>query len=82
MKTLRETWDTGSDLVIICSGIQAISFKAVFNAKMYFSDDIIKMSNKEVLLDMGPFDGDSIQLSLNQTDSKFVQIHGCEMDFC
>lgn len=46
----------------------------------YFVDDIIKLDEKEIFVDAGAFDGDSIQAFLNKVNYQFEFIYGFEMD--
>jgi FkbM family methyltransferase len=47
---------------------------------MYFPRDIVRLSDNEVLVDCGAFDGDSIRVFLERTSRSFSQIYAFEPD--
>ena len=49
-------------------------------AEMYFAPDLVRLSEQEVLLDGGAFDGDSIQLFLDRVNGRFRHIFALEPD--
>jgi FkbM family methyltransferase len=49
-------------------------------ADMYFSPDIVQLTNEEVLIDCGAFDGDSVKLFLDRVNSRFRRILAMEPD--
>jgi FkbM family methyltransferase len=48
--------------------------------QMYYADDLISLSDEEVLVDCGAFDGDSIRMFLERTRSRFRHIYAIEPD--
>jgi FkbM family methyltransferase len=49
-------------------------------AEMYFSQDIMTLSDSEVLVDCGAFDGDTIRTFLDRTSGSFRHIYAFEPD--
>jgi FkbM family methyltransferase len=49
-------------------------------AEMYYPADLVHLSEHEVLVDCGAFDGDSIQLFLKKTGGRFRYIYALEPD--
>jgi FkbM family methyltransferase len=47
---------------------------------MYFSPEVITLSNDEVLVDCGAFDGDSVRMFLQRTSGVFEHIYALEPD--
>lgn len=47
---------------------------------IYFRDDLFKLSKKEVLVDCGAFDGDTLSLFLDKTGSSFDRVIAFEPD--
>jgi FkbM family methyltransferase len=48
--------------------------------QMYYADDLISLSDEEVLVDCGAFDGDSIRMFLDRTQNRFRHIYAIEPD--
>jgi FkbM family methyltransferase len=48
--------------------------------QMYYAADLISLSDEEVLADCGAFDGDSIRMFLERTQSRFRHIYAIEPD--
>jgi hypothetical protein len=48
--------------------------------QMYYAEDLISVSDEEVLVDCGAFDGDSIRMFLDRTQSRFRHIYAIEPD--
>jgi FkbM family methyltransferase len=55
-------------------------FKKVFVPNQYFCENIIKLSNDEVFLDIGACDGDSLKDIVKRTNGKFKAIYCFEPD--
>ena len=49
-------------------------------SEMYFPRDIVRLTDNEVLVDCGAFDGDSIRAFLGRTSRSFRQIYAFEPD--
>ena len=49
-------------------------------SEMYFPRDLVRLTDDEVMVDCGAFDGDSIRLFLQKTGGKFKRIHAFEPD--
>jgi FkbM family methyltransferase len=48
--------------------------------EMYFASDLVSLSAREVLVDCGAFDGDSIRIFLERTGGCFLHIYAIEPD--
>lgn len=46
----------------------------------YFPDDLFKINNKEVFVDIGAFDGDTLEKFLEKSDEKFEHYYAYEPD--
>jgi len=49
-------------------------------ADIYYSPELVKLTDDEVMVDCGAFDGDSIRLFAAQTGGRFQQVYACEPD--
>ena len=49
-------------------------------SEIYFAPDLVRLSDHEVLVDCGAFDGDSIRLFRDRTAGAFRHIYACEPD--
>jgi FkbM family methyltransferase len=47
---------------------------------MYFSPDVVRLGERESLVDCGAFDGDSIRMFLERTGGRFAHIYALEPD--
>ena len=46
----------------------------------FFNNDIFRIHQQEMLLDIGAFDGDTIRLFLKENDEKYIHIYALEPD--
>lgn len=49
-------------------------------ADIYFAPDLVRLSDREVMVDCGAFDGDSIRLFTARANGRFEHIYACEPD--
>lgn len=55
-------------------------FRDVFTHKQYFCDDIIKLTEEEIIVDVGASCGDTLKDIVNYTNKKFKKIYCLEPD--
>jgi FkbM family methyltransferase len=49
-------------------------------ADIYYAPELVRLTDHEVMVDCGAFDGDSIRLFASRTRGRFSQIYACEPD--
>lgn len=55
-------------------------YSEIYSPNQYFEDEIIKLTEHEVFLDCGAYDGDTVDTFIKKVDSKFDKIYAYEMD--
>jgi len=55
-------------------------FSEVFSSDQYFPEDIIRLTDREVLVDGGAYVGDTIQSFLSRVEMSFKHIYAFELD--
>lgn len=51
-----------------------------YDEHQYFTKDIIHLSDEEIFVDIGAFDGDTIDIFLNHCKQKFRAVHAFELN--
>ena len=64
----------------ICGDFKQLDFKDVYTNELYFPQDIIRMCDTEIFVDIGGFVGDTINDFIKKTKGCFEEIHSFEID--
>ena len=62
------------------SGNNSYIFQVFEKEMTYFNNDIYRINDKEVFLDIGAYDGDTIRIFLKENDGKYQHIYALEPD--
>lgn len=55
-------------------------YSDIYSSNQYFEKDIMQLSNKEVFIDCGAYDGDTVDIFIDRVNGCFEKIYAFEMD--